>query len=155
MLIFKDGVVADYRKVFPNVSFPASGPSDAFLTENGAVKVSLFKPYDRATQKLVSVEPYIEDGWAYTVTVVDKTAEDIASETASRASQVRAQRERLLADSDWTQVDDSPVDKAAWATYRQALRDLPQSAGWPDVEMPAQPGSIDIGLGEDSIGGGV
>tara|TARA_R110000782_G_scaffold70496_4_gene141637 strand:- start:291 stop:656 length:366 start_codon:yes stop_codon:yes gene_type:complete len=41
---------------------------------------------------------------------------------------VRIQRNGLLAESDWTQFNDSPLSdskKAEWATYRQALRDLP------------------------------
>lgn len=41
---------------------------------------------------------------------------------------VRAVRDRLLSLSDWTQAADSPLSeaqRAAWATYRQALRDLP------------------------------
>ena len=38
---------------------------------------------------------------------------------------MRAKRNELLAQSDWTQVADAPVDQQAWATYRQALRDFP------------------------------
>lgn len=38
---------------------------------------------------------------------------------------LRSRRDNLLADSDWTQVADAPVNQSAWATYRQALRDLP------------------------------
>ena len=38
---------------------------------------------------------------------------------------MRNHRNRLLAQSDWTQVADVPVDREAWATYRQALRDFP------------------------------
>jgi len=53
---------------------------------------------------------------------------------------IRAQRDRLLAASDWTQVADAPVDSAAWATYRQQLRDLPQNYILPDdVEWPEEP----------------
>ena len=40
---------------------------------------------------------------------------------------LRAQRNKLLQESDWTQTVDSPLTaekKAQWATYRQALRDL-------------------------------
>jgi hypothetical protein len=42
----------------------------------------------------------------------------------------------LIKDSDWTQVADAPVDKAVWATYRQALRDIttqtdPFNIVWP------------------------
>lgn len=40
---------------------------------------------------------------------------------------LRVERSRLLQDSDWTQVPDAPVDRAAWAVYRQALRDVPQN----------------------------
>jgi len=53
---------------------------------------------------------------------------------------IRAQRNKLLKDSDWTQVADAPVDKAAWATYRQALRDITKQDGFPvNVEFPAEP----------------
>lgn len=47
------------------------------------------------------------------------------------AGQVRAERNDKLSASDWTQVADAPVDKAAWATYRQALRDVTAQAGFP------------------------
>jgi len=43
--------------------------------------------------------------------------------------QIRLWRNAQLMNSDWTQVEDSPVDKTAWATYRQALRDLPAQGG--------------------------
>ena len=56
------------------------------------------------------------------------------------ATEVRAQRDQLLTDSDWTQMPDAPVDQAAWATYRQALRDIPQQAGFPtDITWPTKP----------------
>lgn len=51
---------------------------------------------------------------------------------------LRSKRDDLLADSDWTQVADAPGDTAAWATYRQALRDLPANTAdlanvvWPE-----------------------
>jgi len=51
---------------------------------------------------------------------------------------MRIHRDRLLAASDWTQIADAPVDKAAWAAYRQALRDFPatwvpsEEANFPD-----------------------
>jgi hypothetical protein len=51
---------------------------------------------------------------------------------------MRAHRNRLLAESDWTQTSDAPVDRQAWATYRQQLRDFPatwtpsDTANFPD-----------------------
>ena len=53
---------------------------------------------------------------------------------------MRLHRDRLLAESDWTQVADAPVDREAWATYRQALRDFP--ATWtagPTADFPDTP----------------
>ena len=53
---------------------------------------------------------------------------------------MRIQRDKLLVESDWTQVADAPVDKQAWATYRQALRDFPST--WvpsETVEFPDTP----------------
>lgn len=53
---------------------------------------------------------------------------------------VRNWRNAKLIESDWTQVEDSPVDKAAWATYRQVLRDLPASNANPAlIELPVAP----------------
>jgi hypothetical protein len=53
---------------------------------------------------------------------------------------VRAERDAKLKDSDWTQLSDAPVDKDAWAVYRQALRDVPQQEGFPEnVTWPEQP----------------
>lgn len=49
-------------------------------------------------------------------------------------NRARLQRDQLLADSDWTQLPDVPLaTKEAWATYRQALRDLPEHPNWPDL----------------------
>ena len=55
-------------------------------------------------------------------------------------SRLRYWRNKELADCDWTQVQDAPVDKAAWATYRQALRDLPASNADPrKIQQPNAP----------------
>ncbi len=59
---------------------------------------------------------------------------------AELAANLRKQRNQLLTESDWTQVAGAPVDQAAWATYRQALRDIPQQAGFPhDITWPTKP----------------
>ena len=56
------------------------------------------------------------------------------------SANVRTKRNKLLAESDWTQVADAPVDKAAWATYRQALRDITEQDGFPEnVSYPDKP----------------
>lgn len=56
------------------------------------------------------------------------------------ADPVRAVRDRLLTLSDWTQAADAPVDREAWAAYRQALRDLPLNySGEGPIPWPVAP----------------
>lgn len=139
MQIYFNNRIDNYKKLFPSISFPASGPSADFLVTHNAYKVNTFVPYDSTTQKLERCEPYIQDGYCYVVRAVDKTAEELAADVASKAAQVRAARDAALKASDWTQVADAPVDQQAWATYRQALRDLPDAEGFPNVELPLTP----------------
>jgi len=54
-----------------------------------------------------------------------------AMKDAECAASVRRRRTEKLNDCDWTQIADSTADKTAWATYRQALRDVPSQAGFP------------------------
>ena len=68
--------VGHYRDLFPNTSFPLTGPNDDFFTENGCLKVSIFKEHDRATQMLVGCDPYVENGMVYTVEVADKPEQE-------------------------------------------------------------------------------
>lgn len=54
--------------------------------------------------------------------------------------QIRNWRNQELTTTDWTQLTDSPVDKDAWAEYRQALRDLPQQGGLAEEAIfPSKP----------------
>ena len=53
------------------------------------------------------------------------------------AAEHRSTRNALLAASDWTQANDSPLTdeaKTSWASYRTALRDLPSHSNWPNLE---------------------
>jgi hypothetical protein len=52
--------------------------------------------------------------------MVSENATDV-----EKFNQMRYHRDGLLMSSDWTQVADAPVDREAWAEYRQALRDFP------------------------------
>lgn len=131
--------VADYRSLFPNTSFTAAGPDDDFLAQNGCMRVSTIKSYDAATQKLVGTTPYVEDGVVYTVAVEPKSQADLDAETAAKAADVRAQRNRLLAETDWRFRSDMTPSQA-WIEYCQALRDVTAQAGFPwTVTWPVAP----------------
>ena len=72
--------------------------------------------------------------------VISSVAKQLSADTAVVISLIRKQRDKLLASSDWTQVSDAPVDQSAWATYRQALRDIPQPEGFPEnIVWPTKP----------------
>lgn len=78
--------------------------------------------------------------WYTKYSVADMDADAVAAKDAEQAKNMRAQRNQKLKDSDWSQVADAPVDKAAWAAYRQALRDVPSQAGFPwEVTWPSTP----------------
>ena len=79
--------------------------------------------------------------WYTKYSVADLDAEGIAAKDAEQAKSVREQRNQKLKDTDWTQLDDSPgQNKLAWATYRQALRDVPSQAAFPwEVRWPVKP----------------
>lgn len=68
--------------------------------------------------------------------LVRKPDAAIAEQEAARRyeaadKQARLERGRRLMKSDWTQAPDAPVDAAAWAAYRQDLRDITDQAGYP------------------------
>ena len=88
-------------------------------------------------------EDTTEDG--VTTTKAEHEAAYQATLDAAVAETNRATRNKLLADSDWTQMNDSPLaneTKTAWATYRQELRDLSDLDAWPnldDADWPVAP----------------
>ena len=73
----------------------------------------------------------IDGKWYTKHSVAEMDAEAITAKDVEQAKAMRDQRGEKLKDSDWTQVADAPVDKAVWATYRQALRDITAQSGFP------------------------
>ena len=141
--------VGDYRELFNNTSFPASGPGDEFLTANNAKKVNAFKAHDRLTQKLVSCSAYDDGEFVSIVQVESLSAEEIQAAKDSAMSQLRATRNALLLACDWTQaVDCSIPKKTEWATYRQTLRDFPTtvSDARTTIDWPHNPDWVDRGI---------
>jgi hypothetical protein len=54
--------------------------------------------------------------------------------------QIKLWRNAELLRTDWMMISDAPTNKTAWATYRQALRDLPAQGGLADdAEFPSAP----------------
>lgn len=114
----------ELRNLYPNVTGPLDDLYDVVFEG----------PQAQPTRYQVAFRDGVEeiDGKWYTkhsVSDMGQAAKD-ALDTA-QAEAMRKQRTEKLKDSDWTQVNDAPVDKTAWATYRQALRDITLQTGFP------------------------
>lgn len=143
----RNGVAENYsigqlRKDNPNVSFPKNITNDE-LARWDVYPVQPQNPplFDRATQDCVRVSPTLQNGvWVETWLITNVSSEETVRRTEEMSIQVRSQRDRLLIETDWTQVLDAPVDRAAWANYRDELRNVPQQPGFPwDVQWPNKP----------------
>lgn len=119
----------------------------AVVNEKGAVVDRV-----RGDPKLIFIPEYaarfiqapddVDHGWTYDGTAFAPPPQPSAEELAAKAAaEARAFRDQLLAQTDWTQAADVPqAIKDKWAPYRQALRDVPQQAGFPDnIQWPSKP----------------
>ena len=134
--------IGDLRKENPNTSFPRVMSAETLATFNVFPVTEQDKPEtDRLSYAVKRHLPELVDGaWVVLWDVVQKTTEELDEEDERQAEKARDSRNAKLTASDWTQLADAPVDQTAWATYRQALRDVPTQAGFPwEVIWPEKP----------------
>lgn len=125
-----DGV---WREVVGNILFaPDIFQTAESLSAEQCQELNVYLIEDDLRPELTNTQKYGDpiytingSGVERSYAVVDKTTQEIADDTSNKINEVRSQRNQKLSESDWTQLTDSPVDKTAWATYRQSLRDLP------------------------------
>ena len=132
---------SEFRAMYPNTGFPVPLTTQIL---NDFDADSVFEgPQAQPTRYQVAFRDGVEeiDGqWFTKYSVADMDDEAKAATDAAQTVSVRDQRNKKLADCDWTQLADAPVDKAAWASYRQELRDIPSQAGFPwEVTWPSVP----------------
>lgn len=89
-----------------------------------------------------AIEYKVVDGQAVAKTDAEKQSYD-DTRNAETLDSLRDRRNALLAQSDWTQANDSPLSaskRTEWATYRQSLRDLPNNTSDPaNATFPTEP----------------
>ncbi|WNL51036.1 hypothetical protein SCREM2_gp117 [Synechococcus phage S-CREM2] len=126
----------------PHVSFPAVPPPQ-LLEEFGVYRVSPKKEpeVDPGTHSVIEVSPKNVDGeWVQNWLVHPHSEERLEELRSKAATASRERRSLLLAQSDWTQVADAPVDAAAWRSYRTELRDITKQEGFPNnIKWPVPP----------------
>ena len=151
--------ISQFKASYPNTSFPKQITNDILNSYgydsvlNGAA-ATVTAPYGVSTRdgveeidgqwftRFVAGPVFTDttDEEGNVTTAADNEAAYRARIDAEVASSVRAERNKKLADTDWTQLADSSADAAAWATYRTALRDLPSTDGFPhNVTWPTEP----------------
>jgi len=148
-----------FRDANPQVSFPLVLTAQ-ILSDYGydpileGAQATITPPYETSVRSGIEE---VNGQWftKYVVgpTFTDTTDEDGNVTTAAQheaayrqrindaaAKQAREERNKILSNTDWTQLADSPVDPQLWTTYRQALRDVPAQQGFPwDITWPIEP----------------
>ena len=126
-------------------------PNTSFTTPINETELALFglypvaprdrPPYDEIHENCTHATPVIEGGaWVEAWMVTPATSEEVTERISAKSAAVRADRNARLEASDWTMLTDAPVNKAEWAEYRQALRDVTGQPGFPtSINWPDQP----------------
>jgi len=126
--------LTELRRENPGTSFPAN-ISDETLADYRVhpVTTTAAPAFDPRTQEVEQAAELKNNVWTQVWTVVNRSE-------AEASENIRGLRNKRLAETDYTQLTDAPGDTAAWATYRQALRDITAQEGFPfTVTWPTEP----------------
>ena len=129
----------DIRLRYSNVSFasPFQPPEEYVLVESAAPLVFGY------TKNVSEGDPTQINGvWTQNWVITDASEEDVAQRINNQWSSIRADRNRRLADCDWTQLSDAPltnVQTSQWALYRQSLRDITAQSDPFNIVWPVTP----------------
>jgi len=131
----------EFRALFPNTSLPQQ-LTEALINSLGGEVVfegQQAQPTRYQTAFADGVEQ-VAGKWYTKYSVADMDEEAIAALDAKQAESVREDRNKRLAETDWTQLTDAPADTEAWATYRNNLRNVTEQSGFPwEVTWPNKP----------------
>lgn len=130
----------EIRQMYPNTSFPKNWTT-ALVEELGLDPI-----FETPAPTTTIYQTAFKDGvkqvngkWVWDWTVSEMSDEAKAAVDAAAAANVRATRDRLLAETDWRFRSDMTPSQE-WINYCQALRDVPAQAGFPhNVTWPVKP----------------
>ena len=115
------------------------------LEHFGVHQLKLVTPpyYDPATQTREHGPALLVDGvWTQNYIVSELDPEVAAEKAEAQWAVVRAERNKLIASTDWTQLPDAAltnVQTANWGSYRQALRDITTQSDPFNINWPVSP----------------
>jgi hypothetical protein len=148
----------EIRKLNPNVSLPKVWNSNVYDTLGIDPVLETPKPDTTGEYKIVvrnGAEQDANNNWVQkwverdmfsdteedgvTTTKAEHEAAYQARLDTEAAERVRSERDQKLKDTDWMGMSDVTMS-TEWATYRQALRDIPSQAGFPHtITWPTEP----------------
>ena len=135
--------ICEFLGIDPVLAAPAPAPSGEYkvVSRNGVVQDALGNWVFAWVERDMFADYVDEDG--VTVTKASQEEAYTARKDAEAATAARAERDKLIASCDWMAIkafEGGTTVSTEWATYRQALRDVPLQAGFPwTVEWPTQP----------------
>lgn len=135
----------NFRQLFPQTSFPAYFTPEMVEPLGYGIYDFANQPQPQRYEKAVEAKPRRDSFgiWRQTWSIEPMHDEERAQVDQAEKAKVRAARNQTLTRCDWTQLPDAPLtaeQKAAWAAYRQQLRDISAQPGFPwDVQWPEMP----------------
>ena len=134
--------LSELKSENPNTSFPAVLTNE--VLESFDVYYVEATEYDADyTKNIEEGTPILSDSSYIQVwNITDATEEEISAKLEEKWVEVRIMRDALLAQSDWTQFQDSPLSGTTlveWQTYRQSLRDITSQPNPYNLSWPAKP----------------
>ena len=133
----------NFRQLFPQFSYPMIFTPDLVEPLGFGIYDFSNQPVRERYKKILETSPVRNENgiWIQTWQIVDKDETEKSQEDLDQAEIIRRERNFKLFESDWTQTLDAPVDRQAWASYRQQLRDVTAQSGFPwEIVWPELPG---------------
>ena len=115
-----------------------------FIKNSITGKLDSVRLTDSSTNEVKCI-PFDEDNTdyqEYLEWVAEGNTAEAVDEDILTWDSIRATRDQILRDTDWTMTSGATVDQAQWAAYRQVIRDIPQTykdKTPDDVVWPTQP----------------
>ena len=132
----------DLKRENTTISFPKN-LTEEILATFSVYQVDAVDIEDDYTKNIIEGTP-IQSGSKYIQNwvITDATTEEINQRIEEKWYEVRIQRNNLLTESDWTQIQDSPITGSLlddWKSYRQNLRDITSQSDPFNINWPVQP----------------
>jgi len=134
--------ISELKLENPNTSFPAVLTNEV-LESFDVYYVEPTEYSDDYTKNIEEGTPILSDSSYIQVwNITDATESEISVKLEEKWVEIRIMRDALLAQSDWTQFQDSPISGTTlveWQTYRQSLRDVTSQQNPYNLSWPAKP----------------